>query len=472
MMCGPANGPMLPPMVTYKAQNLYTSWCERGPKGAMYTCSKSGWFGMFEFEKWFKDLLLPILKRKLGRKLLIGDNLAAHISPTVIDLCRENDIQFVCLPPNSTDKLQPLDVGIFGPLKTAWRRILTQYKARNPNVTGIQKTDFPSLLDALLKEAKPEKNLPAAFAACGLYPVNPEKAMKRIPSRSMDVETGSARELLDSSLGEMLEELRGVGKNEKPKTRGKKIKIAPGKSYTAPRESDKETESEEDEEDEESEVEEELDLDDVEVNDVTLENEEEEEEQQLGRGNGRKRRSAFRELLRGSVETDKDEDTGEEEEEDEWDMENADELPKAPPLYPVGCHVAAMYDKQWYIAQVEPEEPENECAGFTLLRYMERRGFNQFVWGQKVDKLKTINSDIIMKVEPPIPVSSRLYGLPKDTVKKIENIIMVKWSIIPNILSWISCLNCPVIVVLSTPICTGTKCCNTPVLLLLSCPCL
>jgi hypothetical protein len=464
---------MLPPMVTYKAQNLYTSWCERGPKGAMYTCSKSGWFGMFEFEKWFKDLLLPILKRKVGRKLLIGDNLAAHISPTVIDLCRENDIQFVCLPPNSTDKLQPLDVGIFGPLKTAWRRILTQYKARNPNVTGIQKTDFPSLLDALLKEAKPEKNLPAAFAACGLYPVNPEKAMKRIPSRSMDVETGSARELLDSSLGEMLEELRGVGKNEKPKTRGKKIKIAPGKSYTAPRESDKETESEEDEEDEESEVEEELDLDDVEVNDVTLENEEEEEEeQQLGRGNGRKRRSAFRELLRGSVETDKDEDTGEEEEEDEWDMENADELPKAPPLYPVGCHVAAMYDKQWYIAQVEPEEPENECAGFTLLRYMERRGFNQFVWGQKVDKLKTINSDIIMKVEPPIPVSSRLYGLPKDTVKNIENIIMVKWSIIPNILSWISCLNCPVIVVLSTPICTGTKCCNTPVLLLLSCPCL
>jgi hypothetical protein len=48
-------------------------------------------------------------------------------------------------------------------------------------------------------------------------------------------------------------------------------------------------------------VEEELDLDDVEVNDVTLENKEEEEEQQLGRGNGQKMRSAFRELLRGSV---------------------------------------------------------------------------------------------------------------------------------------------------------------------------
>ncbi len=80
MMCGPAKWPMVPPMVAYKAQNLYTSWCERGPKGAVYTCSKSGWFGMFEFEKWFKDLLLPILKCKVGKKLIIGDNLAAHIS--------------------------------------------------------------------------------------------------------------------------------------------------------------------------------------------------------------------------------------------------------------------------------------------------------------------------------------------------------------------------------------------------------
>ncbi len=65
MFCGSAAGEMLPPMVVYKALNLYTSWCERGPKGAIFACSKSGWFGMFEFERWFVDLLLPRLKRKV-----------------------------------------------------------------------------------------------------------------------------------------------------------------------------------------------------------------------------------------------------------------------------------------------------------------------------------------------------------------------------------------------------------------------
>ncbi len=94
---------------------------------------------MFEFEKWLRDLLLPILKCKVGKKLIISDNLAAHISPSVINLCRET--------------LQPLDVGVFGPLKTAWKKILTDYKAKIPELVEIQKSDFPSLRDALLKKA-------------------------------------------------------------------------------------------------------------------------------------------------------------------------------------------------------------------------------------------------------------------------------------------------------------------------------
>ncbi len=36
---------------------------------------------MFQLEKWFVELLLPILKKKLGKKLIIVDNLASHISP-------------------------------------------------------------------------------------------------------------------------------------------------------------------------------------------------------------------------------------------------------------------------------------------------------------------------------------------------------------------------------------------------------
>ena len=240
MFCGSAAGEMLPPMVVYKAMNIYTSWCERGPKGTIYSCSKSGWFDGYQFEKWFFELLLPRLKRKVGKKLIIGDNLSSHISMDVVQACRENDIAFVCLPANSTDKLQPLDVGVFGPMKSSWRKILTEYKEDNPTKVGILKIHFPGLLLELLQDCEPGRHLPAAFKKCGLFPVDEDQAIMRIPSRDMETEDGNMRDLLDSSLLEKLEKLRGVGGKEKKKPRGKKIKIPAGKSYCAVRDEENE----------------------------------------------------------------------------------------------------------------------------------------------------------------------------------------------------------------------------------------
>ncbi len=49
------------------------------------------------------------------------------------------------------------------------------------------------------------------------------------------------------------------------------------------------------------------------------------------------------------------------------------------------------------------------------------------MWGQVRDILKTNNQDILLKVEPPIPVSSRLFGLPINVVAEVEKLFRVKW---------------------------------------------
>ena len=59
----------------------------------------------------------------------------------------------------------------------------------------------------------------------------------------------------------------------------------------------------------------------------------------------------------------------------------------------VGQYVVAIYDNMWYIAMVECEDPDEENDGYTLLKYMKRKGENCLVWG-KTDLLKTKNSDI------------------------------------------------------------------------------
>ncbi|CAG4969499.1 unnamed protein product [Colias eurytheme] len=57
-----------------------------------------------------------------------GDNLASHINPSVLKVCEENNIAFICLPPNATHILQPLDVAYFRPLKIKWRQALLNWK--------------------------------------------------------------------------------------------------------------------------------------------------------------------------------------------------------------------------------------------------------------------------------------------------------------------------------------------------------
>ncbi len=79
---------------------------------------------------------------------------------------------------------------------------------------------------------------------------------------------------------------------------------------------------------------------------------------------------------------------------------------------------------------MEGEEPEEESDRLTLLKYMEQRGNNQFIWGQTCDRLKRLESNILFSVEPPIPVSSRLWGLPKDVLKEVEKLFRVLWFII------------------------------------------
>ena len=172
MFCGSAAGQILPPYVVYRGANVYEEWCTGGPKGTVNTATQSGWFDSFSFLDWLKKSFLPSIRRLQGKKILIGDNLSTHISVDVINLCRENDIEFVCFPPNATDKMQPLDVGFFGPMKQAWRNQLTQFKIKNPSENPLDKCVFPSLLKELCEHMKPEKNLPSAFKKCGLSPLN------------------------------------------------------------------------------------------------------------------------------------------------------------------------------------------------------------------------------------------------------------------------------------------------------------
>ncbi|XP_060860227.1 uncharacterized protein LOC132937424 [Metopolophium dirhodum] len=92
MICGNAVVDILPPYVVYKAKGLWENWTEHGPKGCRYNATTSGWFDANIFTDWFNITLLRHLKKKTGKKVVIGDNLSSHLTPEVNEKCKENDI--------------------------------------------------------------------------------------------------------------------------------------------------------------------------------------------------------------------------------------------------------------------------------------------------------------------------------------------------------------------------------------------
>jgi hypothetical protein len=81
----------------------------------------------------------------------------------------------------------------------------------------------------LVDRLKPEEHLPNAFKKCGLCPLDPAKAVERIPHV---LSSNSIAQDVDASLLKKLETKR-FGSGENKKTRGKKLSVPAGRSYTS-----------------------------------------------------------------------------------------------------------------------------------------------------------------------------------------------------------------------------------------------
>ena len=78
--------------------------------------------------EWLKRCFEPVTREKANGefRLLICDGHDSHISAEFIRHCIANDIVLMLLPPHSSHLMQPLDVGVFFPLKHEMGRFLNQ----------------------------------------------------------------------------------------------------------------------------------------------------------------------------------------------------------------------------------------------------------------------------------------------------------------------------------------------------------
>jgi len=122
--------------------------------------------------------------------------LSSHFTFQVLQSCKKYNIAFVCLPPNATHLMQPLDVSFYAPLKKAWRQILTSWKSTvGKSRASLPKDQFPVLLKKLIATTEPnvKRNLVSGFRTCGIVPCDSGQVLKKLPSSTTSTHgTGTA----------------------------------------------------------------------------------------------------------------------------------------------------------------------------------------------------------------------------------------------------------------------------------------
>ena len=120
--CGNAAGQVLPPTIIFDAKKVKHAWTKDEIPGTKYGVSDKGWINTGLFESWFNDLFLP---NAVGARplLLLLDGHSSHYQPDVINLACKNEVIILCLPPHTTHATQPLDCGVFSPLKAKWSEV-------------------------------------------------------------------------------------------------------------------------------------------------------------------------------------------------------------------------------------------------------------------------------------------------------------------------------------------------------------
>ena len=187
--CVNAAGQSIPPMVIFDAAKLNPAWTKSEVHGTKYGVSSNGWINTDLFEGWFIEHFIEhaVSARPL---FLLLDGHSTHYQPQVIRFAMEHDCIILCLPPHTTHESQPLDVGVFAPLKVHWSRVCHDFYQNNPGKI-ITKFNFSSLFSKAWYQAITPLNIMAGYRKAGVYPYNPKALAITEPAEKSSSDTPS-----------------------------------------------------------------------------------------------------------------------------------------------------------------------------------------------------------------------------------------------------------------------------------------
>jgi len=182
--CVSASGVLTPPLLIFKAKHTNAGWIPaQAPPDWRFSTSNSGWTSDSHGYEWLTEVFAPSTEPddSSSRRLLIMDGHSSHITANVITFCMQNAIDLLILPPHTSHLLQPLDVGVFAPLK---RTLACETDATLRHDTGrIPRVQWVEMYKRARDRALTSHNILSGWRSTGLVPLSPITVLARLPAR-------------------------------------------------------------------------------------------------------------------------------------------------------------------------------------------------------------------------------------------------------------------------------------------------
>ncbi|KAL2887357.1 hypothetical protein HOO65_050478 [Ceratocystis lukuohia] len=177
-----AEGCAIPPFIVVASQDHIANWHQESslPEDWAIVTTHNGWADNDTSLAWLKHFNQHTTGRSTGRyRLLIIDGYDSHHSVEFEKYCEDNNIITLCMPPNSSRLLQPLDIGCFEPLKQAYSQEIEEL-TESCNVSTAK---FFQAFYAAHQATMTRSNIKNGFRGAGLVPLDPASVISKLHVR-------------------------------------------------------------------------------------------------------------------------------------------------------------------------------------------------------------------------------------------------------------------------------------------------
>jgi DDE superfamily endonuclease len=167
--CVSADGRSLQPLVIWPASTHRSNWTTYPTPGWHYGFSENGYNDSKISLEWLTRVFNPQTKGVANGKprALISDGFGTHETLEILEFCFANDIILCRLPSHTSHKLQPCDLSVFAPLKTAYRDQVE--RLNRGGVDTISKEHFTYLYKLARERAITRRNILAGGQLLGYF---------------------------------------------------------------------------------------------------------------------------------------------------------------------------------------------------------------------------------------------------------------------------------------------------------------